>query len=206
MSAKKGVAVQLVSGEQLTVKDPTEATWFIRTRNAYLAQTRFTEVTDLQDLDRLLQLELLYFRDSNWVASGFDYDGDEIDAAKLTTELRNLSKEINDTKKAMGLAKSARDATANSGDFATWFEDAKQRAKAFNFHRQEQLAMVLALLNELSAIVGTFDRSDEEERQKTGYTTEGEILDWVRRVALPQFREHDEYFRTHDQSLWVRKM
>lgn len=66
--------------------------------------------------------------------------------------------------------------------------------------------MVLALLNELSAIVGTFDRSDEEERQKTGYTTEGEILDWVRRVALPQFREHDEYFRTHDQSLWVRKM
>lgn len=184
----------------------SEATWFEKTRDAYLMQTRFTEVTDEQDIDRLLRLELMDFRYGQFNSSGLDYDNDEVDTAKLTAEMRALSKEINALKAAMGLAKSARDAAANDGDFAKWFEEAKRSAKAFNFHRVEQLGLVLTLFNEFASIVATYDRSDEEERQMAGYTSETEVLDWWRNSGKPRFDELDEYFKVNKQATWIRKI
>lgn len=201
-----GVVVRLVSGEELTVMNQSEATWFEKTRDAYLAQTKFTEVTDEQDVDRLMILELSYFRFSLWCASGLDYDQDEIDSGKLTAELRALSKEINAIKATMGLTKAARDTAASDGDFSKWFENAKLRAKAFNFHRVAQLQKCLALFNEFSSIVATYDRCDEEERQKTGFTSPNQILDWWRKKARPEYDELDRHFRESSQSLWVREM
>lgn len=182
-----------------------EAAWFNETRDLYMTQTRFTDVTDLRDIDRLLQLELMVFRWSLHLSSGVDYYGDEVDSARLSQDLKSYSDQLNKLKLSMGLTKAVRDAAANDGNFAKWFEETKRRAKIFKVHRQEQLGKVLALFEELAAIVGSYDRSDAEEREKLGFTSESDILDWIRETAIPEYRALDAHFQTHEQSMWIRE-
>ena len=84
--------------------------------------------------------------------------------------------------------------------------DVKRRAKLFGLHRENQLNVALALMNELSGIVGAYDRADEEERKKLGFETEGHILTWVREHMLPKFHEVDAYFIENEQKLWKRDL
>lgn len=198
--------VRLVSGRPIQVMTADEAAWLTETRDLYIGQTRFSDVTDLRDIDRLLALELMVFRLTKYLGSGMDYFGDEVDAPRLSQDLKSFSDQINKIKQTMGLAKSVRDAAANDGNFATWFENAKQRATVFKVHRQEQLGKTLALFEELSAIVGSYDRADKEEREKLGFTSETDILDWIRNTAIPEYRELDRFFQENVQSLWVRDM
>lgn len=198
--------VQLVSGEQMFVLGEVEARWWNASRDSYLAQTRFTDTTDLRDLDRLLVLELMVFRWSQQLAAGHDYIGFSIDEDQVRKNIRDYSQEVSKVKEAMGLTKKARDDAANSGDFSNWIEDLKTRARAFGIHRENQLKTALVLMNELSAILSTFDRSDDEERAKLGFESEHEILEWVRKTMLPEYQAVDTHFRTHQQSLWVRKI
>jgi hypothetical protein len=201
------LSVTLVSGEQMSVMSLAEARWFNQSRDTYLAQTRFSETTDLRDLDRLLSMELQVFRMSQWLSAGHDYDNFDIEEpALLRRNIREYSEQITRVKSSMGLTKSARDEAANSGDVSTYLTNLKARAKLFGIHRQTQLTRALTLMNELSAIVGGFDRADGEERQKLGFDNEAEIVDWIRTRMLPEYRELDEHFRANSQRYWIRNM
>lgn len=197
-------SVTLVSGRQLEVMDPDEVTWFVQQRDQYLAETKFTERTDLADLDRLLVQELMIYRWTIWIARGTDYVGDMVDEERLRRNIKEYSDQINKTKTAMGLTKQARDEAANDGNFAAWLADLKSRAKIFGVHRQKQLTKALALFEELSTVIGAFDRADEEERRKMGFLDEKSIVAWVRDIALPEYRQLDAFFREHEQRYWVR--
>jgi hypothetical protein len=183
-----------------------EAMWLKETRDAYVQQTRFTDVTDLRDVDRLLALELMVFRWTQWLGRGTDYYGDEVNTGDVSSDLKSYSDQINKIKHSMGLAKSVRDAAANDGNFSKWFDEVKRRAKIFGVHRQEQLGKTIALFNELKSIVQTYDRSDGEERQRLGFNSENDILEWIRTVAIPEFDELDEFFQNNQQALWIREM
>ena len=104
----------------------------------------------------------------------------------------------------MQLSKKARDAAANDGNFAGWLEELKRRAKLFGIHRNNQVTRALALINELSAIVGTYDRSDEEERGKIGFPTENDIVAWVRETMIPEYHDIDEKWRASEQKMWTQ--
>ncbi len=197
--------VSLVSGETLNVLSSGEVRWFVESRDNYMAQTKFSETTDLRDLDRLLVMELMVFRLSQHMAQGKDYDGFEIDDALIRRNLRELSEQINRTKDAMGLTKKARNDAANEGDTATYLSNLRARAKIFGIHRENQLTRALVLINELASIVGAFDRSDEEERERLGFRDEKEIILWVRERMLPEFKEVDEHFRANEQRYWIRE-
>lgn len=196
--------VTLVSGESVEVLTAEEAAWFNRSRNNYLKQTAFTEHTDLVDIDRLLTLELLVYRHQQFLFAGADYLGDEVDAKRLVMEVKGLSDQITKLKDAMGLTKKARDDAANEGSLSAILMNLKQRAKIWGVHREKQLDVALTLMNELSTVVGTYDRSDTEERRKMGYESEKDIVDWIRQVMLPEFKSVDEYFREHVQRYWLR--
>ena len=58
-------------------------------------------------------------------------------------------------------------------------------------------------MNELSSIVGTYDRANETERRKVGFESELEIVAWVRDKMIPKFRKIDEEFRKTQQRYWV---
>lgn len=207
MSEEPQYEVRLVSGETLTVMTDVEARWFNQSRDTYLTQTKFTETTDLRDLDRLLIQELTIFRLSQHLAQGKNYYGFDIeDEALLRRNIRESSEQITRLKSSMGLTKSSRDEASNAGDFSTWLTNAKIQAKEFGVHRENQLTRALVLMNELSSVVGAYDRSDAEERQKLGFENDAEIVDWVRTVMLPEYREVDAHFRANKQRYWIRSM
>lgn len=198
--------VDLVSGKTAKVQSRLEADWFCETRDTYLEQTKFTDTTDLRDLDRLLILELMVFRWTQHLSAGVDYEGFPAQPEPLRRNIKEYSDQINKVKESMGLNKRARDDAANDGNFSAWLSDLKSRAKIFGIHRERQLTEALSLFQELSGIVNSFDRSDSEERIKLGFETEKDIVDWVRKVAMPQYHEVDAYFREHEQRYWIRDM
>jgi hypothetical protein len=196
--------VELCSGEDMMVLTEVEQRWFTDTKAKYLSETRFTDTTDLQDMDRLLCLELLIFRWNQHLASGRDYEANLIDDDLMRKQVKEQSEAITKLKNSLSLDKKSRDAALNEGNFAVWLADVKRRAKLFGIHRENQLNKALALMNELSGIVGAYDRSDEEERRKLGYESPTDILHWIRESMLPDFRAVDEHFIEHEQKLWKR--
>lgn len=198
--------VKLVSGESIEVLNPQEKRWFERTRDTYLEESRFTEATDLRDLDRLLVHELMVYRWTCWLSSGVDYDGHLADEGDLQRNIKLYSAQVTELKMSMGMSKKARDQAADRGTLADYISNLKMRAKAFGLHREKQLVKALALMEELSTVVGTFLRSDEEERKKFGFEDEAEIVEWISTVMLPEYRELDEYFRKNEQRYWVKDL
>lgn len=199
--------VQMLNGQETTVLTDDEAAYYLESKIAYLSETRFTENTDLRDLDRLLTHELMIFRWQQWLFAGMDYDGDLLDNEKqMIQDLKLYSDQVNKIKESMGLNKKSRDAQAADGNFAGWLADLKQRARLFGVHRENQLKTALVLMNDLSAVVSGFDRSDEEERRKLGYVDEAAVLAYVRDIVLPQYKAIDDHFRTHTQTYYIRDM
>jgi len=197
-----GKFVDLVSGGAAEVLTQAEVDWFNSARTRYMAQARFTDHTDLADLDRLLGMELLLYRWNQWVMSGSDYDNRRIDDMELAKKIREASTAISALKDNMGLSKKSRDAGASS--VSEKWADLLRRARAFGYAREEQTRAALLLMNELSAIVESYHRSDDEERRKLGFPDEHSIVEWVRTNALPRFREVDAHFRANVVSTWVR--
>ncbi len=196
--------VAQVSGKILQVQTDAEAEWYEETRDAYLDELKFTEKTDLIDLDRLLILELMIFRWTQHLAAGIDYDGDMVNDKQLTTDIKTYSDQLNKIKDSMGLTKKARDDQNNADNFAQKYADLKARAKMFGIHRENQTTKAITLAMELSTVIGAFDRADDEEKRKLGFETEHEIMDWIRNTWLPEFHAIDEYFRHNSQRYWVR--
>ena len=197
--------VRMVSGKLTQVQTDQEAEYFVESQEAYLRQTKFTENTDLKDLDRLLVLELMVFRWSQHLSAGMDYDGDMVNERQLTSDIKLYSDQLNKIKESMGLSKKAREDSQADGNFSQWLSDLKARAKLFGVHREHQLTKGLVLMKELFTVLNTFDRSDAEERRKTGFESEAEIVAWIRDVMQPEFDALDAYFREHQQRYWIRE-
>lgn len=196
------VEVKQASGEVLKVLGIAEARWYNSSLREYMAQARFTETTDLRDLDRLLVLELMIHRWSAWLISDADYEGGQIDEEVVRKSIKEYSLSINQLKDAMGLTRKARDDAANAGDFSKWFSTLLVRAEAFGIHREDQLQVALAMMNEISSVVGTFDRCDTEEREKTGFKTEADIVAWLREFVIPEYHRIDAHFLDTEQKMW----
>lgn len=196
------LVVDLVGSGRMTVLTKREADWFNATKRRYLEGNAFESGSDQTDLDRLLSLELQAFRLSQWLAAKEDYEHRGIDVPVYLKQLKDISIEIGKLKDAMGLSLKARQASSES--VAEKWADILRRANKWQYHRVEQLRVALLLMNQMSAVIGTFYRSDEEERRKLGFNTPEEIVEWIRDDILPKYHEVDEHFRTHEQSTWIR--
>lgn len=192
------VTVTTVTGEDLQVQGPPEASFYNQRRDKYLAENLFTETADLADLDRLLFLELMSYRWMLWLSSGFDYDGDPITGAteeQLRKNLKEAAPSISMVKNDLGLTKTARD-KEKADSVGAYLLDLKKRAMQLGVHRERQVDVAMTLFNEMASILGTFDRSNELEKRKTGIETHEDIVDWLRSVALPRFKAIDDEFRS----------
>lgn len=201
------IKVKTVAGHEIEVMGRYEAKYFRDQQSKYLAENKFTAVTDLADLDRLLFLELMIFRWTGWLSSGKDYDG--ILAPSQEDQIRKNIKEvgpqISQIKQDLGLTKSQRDKEAFES-VGQYLVDLKARAKEHGVRREKQLTVAICLIKELFSLIGTYDRSNELERSKIGLETPEDILDWIRVHMKPEFDAVDEYFQQNQQKFWVRKV
>lgn len=199
--------VKQINGHSLEVQGDGERDFYQAQKRRYLAENKFTAIADLTDLDRLLFLELLMFRWSNFLSSGRDYDGylQPGQEDQLRKNIKETAPLVSVIKNDLGLTMSQR--TKEQADsVGAYITELKKRAKEHGIKREEQLTKALCLIEELSSLVGTFDRSNALERSKVGLESAEDIVDWIRTSMLPEYREVDEYFRTAKQKFWVGRV
>jgi hypothetical protein len=199
--------VQTPSGATLPVLTQSEVDYYEDRASRYLRDHKFTSVTDLQDLDRVLSTELLLHRYDIWLALGADYFGQAVAERDLLRYMKELSATLQATKKSMGLDKATRDKDVGA-DFVSWLDDVKRRAKAFGIMRNKQFETALVLFHELMGKVQLYENCDAVERQELGLSPD-ELVQWMQRDLFPRFNAIDEHFRQSGpeaQQMWIGDM
>jgi len=192
------------SGQSIEVLCEAERDFYRGQQASYMAQNKFTNTSDLLDLDRLIFLELLIYRATSWIGRGQDYDGMTLTVTAEVAQRRSLKETsalISVIKNDLGLTKSQRDRDAYES-VGAYITQLKQRARSFGVHREKQVATGITLCKQLFAIIGAYDRSDEVEKRKIGFENAGEILDWVREIMIPEFDAVDAAFINSTQRYW----
>lgn len=191
------------SGTEYVVLTTEEAVWFESALVKYQEQYSFDNIADLQDLDRLLAMELLSYRYSAWMIREGDYDGNAYDDKVVRDTKDKLDKNIITVKTHLGIGRKNR-IESEQQSTADYITNLLQRAGEFGVHRDTQNAKIMNLFMDLKALIGLHDRSDDEERTHNHVHTD-DIMDWIRTVAIPEFGELDDHFR-ENQKLWIRDL
>lgn len=195
--------VTLPSGASFTVHT-SEAQYFRTRCSKYLSDNDFQNISDFQDVDRLLVLELLCHRWSNWISRQRDYWGDPVDENTLQKSLKDHSTEIRQLKKSLGLDRETREKVRGEDSVENYLARLRQRAKHFGYMRNKQTAKAIELWMDLRAIYTLYKNCDERERIEQHCTLE-EIFSWLENEAFPAFDLIDQEFRK-EQTTWIREM
>lgn len=198
-----GIAVKLPSGANFMVITQGEADYLNERVGRYLTDNKFVNVSDVQDIDRMVTFELFVHRWSLWLSRGQDYFGDEIVDRQVAERIGNFSTEIRQLKKSLGVDKVARDRVTGDDSLAAHWSNLKSRAAEFAVTRNEQAVKAIELFQQLKALLTYHDNTDELE-QREGEITTDDLIDWIRTVAIPEFDTIDTKFRTEQQKYWVR--
>jgi hypothetical protein len=191
------------TGSELNLQTEQEANWYEAQRDKYLADNRFTNVSDMEDLSRLLMLEIMVHRWSIWLTQGFDYLAARINETELKNAIKEYSVEVRLVKASLGIDRVTRekDKGESVGDYIAML---LSRAKEFGVHRDQQYDKSVTFLWELISMVQTHDRCDDEERRELDLTTDS-IVDWVRKVVIPEWDDINNAFRAN-QKIWINDL
>ena len=198
------VPVTLPSGALFSVHEK-EFQYFRDRSTQYLSQNDFQNVSDYQDLDRLLIAELLCYRWGLWISSQRDYWGEPVDENTLQKSLKEFSAELRQLKKTLGLDRETREKVRGEDSPENYLAQLRIRAKHFKHNlRYPQAAKAVELFQELKGIIQFHLNCDEKERIQQGVTLE-HIITWLTEEAFPKFDKIDEEFRK-EQATWIHKL
>lgn len=196
------ISVSTPTGASVPLLNQDEKDYYERIAQRYLSDNHFTNISDLQELDRVLVLETMSFRWSNWLLEEQDYFGEPIDVVGIQRNLGAYSKEIRDIKKDLGIDKSSRDKD-KSDSVADYIEKLRQRAQEFGIVRNEQAVKAITILKEIQGKVQLFLNYDDTERNEFKWH-EKDVIDWLI-SKFEEFDEIDKKFRETSQKYWIRE-
>lgn len=195
------VEVTTPSGATIYLLNDHEAEFYQKIAGKYEDDYKFQNVSDLRDLDRLLELEAMCHRLSVWGLRNSTYDGGVV-PANINKEIRDFSKEIRELKANLGIDKRTRD-SGQGETIADKWAFVCQKAEEFGYHRNEQLIEAYNILNELRAKLTLFDNSTQSERSKF-QNDWFNIVEWLEE-KFDEFDKIDEAFRK-SQKMWIREI
>jgi hypothetical protein len=170
----------------------------------YLKDNHFTNISDLQDLDRLIITELLVWRWELWVSQDRDYWREPIDQVALARQIKDHSAEIRQLKKALGIDKETRDRQRGEDSVDAYLNALRERAKEFGYMRDTQHAKAIETMQQIIAVIGLHQNCDEQE-QREQKCTQQDIFTWLIEEVIPEFNAIDEEFRSTSQKMWIQK-
>ena len=191
--------VQSPSGSIVHLMNDVEVQVYQNVSERYCKDNKFAQVSDLLELDRLLNFEIMCFRMSKWQLTGVDYDGNLV-MNNISKEIRDLSKEIRDIKAGLGIDKKTRDKDAGSTIADLW-ENLRRRAGEFGIHRNEQVIKCHTMWKELQGLVTLYKNSTDVERTQFK-CHEADIFAWLEE-KFAEFDAIDDAFRL-EQKIWIR--
>lgn len=192
--------VETPTGSEFNLQTEGEAQWYERQRNQYLEHNRFTNVSDLEDLSRLLTLEIMVYRWTTWLTQGFDYIAGLINQTELKNSIKEFSTEIRQVKASLGIDRVTRerDKGETVGDYVATL---LKRAKEFGVHRDDQYAKAVTFIWQLISDVQTYDRCDDQERDELDLTPTT-IVGYIRDTIIPEWDAMNDAFRAN-QKVWI---
>ncbi len=196
--------VALPSGAPFKVNHREEDYFRDRSRQ-YLEDNHFTNVSDLQDLDRVLIGELLIWRWGQWLMQGRNYWGEAIDDSTLQKSIKELSSELRQVKASLSMDKVARDRQRGEDSVTAYLANLRIRAMHFGVKRNEEFNKSLELFHKLKSLVTLHDNCTDEERRERKVNMD-DIFRWLRETAFVEFDAIDEKFRNEGemaQKLWI---
>lgn len=199
-----GIAVGMPSGSTFYVLTSDEADYLNERVERYLKDNHFVNVSDFQDIDKMVTLELFMHRWSLWLSRGVDYYGEEVDSKVLAQQLATYSTELRQLKKNLAIDKVARDRQRGDDSIGAYLDALRQRAREFGVMRNKQFDHVIEAFMRLTAMLTFHDNCTEEERLENR-VTQNDMFQ-VLRDEIESFNKIDEEFRTTSQTMWVRKM
>jgi hypothetical protein len=202
--AKGQFTVITLDNQKLELQSKPEQDFYIKAQNKYKSDNVFTVASDERALDRLVLQETLMFRWQQQLASGLDYDGNPLNYAEQEALRKNVKEgaiTISNSHNELGLSKLQREKD-KAESVQAYLDNLLKRGKEFGIHREKQVDLAINLMNELSAHVGAFSRSNEYERQRIGFKTEADIVKWITEDMLPRFKDIDDKWRASDQKYW----
>lgn len=191
---------ELPSGETFYVLTENEAEFVAKSTDEYLSHNAFQNISDLRDIDNIVAKELLIHRWQLWVSRQIDYFNQAIDTEDYTKRVKDISNEVRQLKKQVGLDKKTRDQATGDDSFPVWLEQAKKRARKFGQLRDEQRAEVITAFQELNGFLQFHDNCDEREQREQGCTQDDVIVKLREQIA--KFEEIDAKFLEDEQQHW----
>ncbi len=201
--ASKFTVISL-DNQKLELKSAAEKAFYEKAQGRYVAENVFTAASDERALDRLVLQEVLMFRWQSMLASGEDYDGNDLNYAEQEALRKNIKEgaiTISNGHNELGLAKLQREKD-KAESVQAYLDNLLKRGKEFGVHREAQVDNALVLMNELSAHVGAFTRGNEYERKRIGFPNEAAIIKWINEDMLPRFKAIDDAWRAGEQRYW----
>jgi hypothetical protein len=200
------------SGEGIPVRLPSGATYYVITNeehdylvdriSRYLNDNHFVNVSDVQDIDKMIVFELLIHRWSSWMSRGRDYFDEDINVKQYSDMAKEYSVEVRQLKKALGVDKNSRDRTRGDDSIASLWANLQRRAAEFGYKRNEELVQTITSFQRLKAMVTFHDNCDALERKENACEIE-DVLE-VLRDEIKKFDAIDENFKFQQQTLWIR--
>lgn len=203
VSVEDGIPVDLPSGATFYVLTQDEADYLRERVERYLSDNHFKNVSDFQDVDKMVVFELFVHRWTMWLSKGRDYYNEEINSKQLADTINSYSTELRLLKKNLGIDKPARDRQRGDDSVPAYLDALRQRALEFGYHRNAQANLVMEAFQRLSAMITYHDNCTDEERLEFGVTME-DCFD-VLRQEVAAWNTLDEEFRTTKQQYWVRR-
>lgn len=199
----------------------SESEYFIERVKQYLEDNHFTNVSDLQDLDRVMIGEVLIWRWGQWIMSGKNYWGEAVDDTQLQKSIKEVSGELRQVKTSLALDKVSRDRQKGEDSVTAYLANLRTRAKQFGYKRNKEFNSALQIFHDLKALITLHDNCTEDElrERKVVNIVDGEevfvplsyehIILWLRDIKFPEFDEIDRAFRQDGpdaQKLWIQSM
>jgi len=198
--------VTLPSGATFDVLTADEAEQLTKKVEEYTSQYSLENVADLGDLDIVIQLELMVHRMTLWFSRRYDYDGKRVDENQLAQRAKEISGELRQRKKLLGIDKVARDRARGEGSVHERMTNLLARAERFGIHRNKQSAKAIELAMELISMRNTSRNCPDDKMRKRLAVTDQDIMSWVDTYFTKEFQQLDIDYRNSDQRTWIRSM
>jgi hypothetical protein len=147
--------------------------------------------------------EMLVHRYGNWVSRRLDYFDEPVDENGLRKVMHDLSGELRQLKKSLGIDKVGRDKERGDDSVPAYLEKLRQRAKEFGVNRNNIMDKGFELCNQLIALYQLMSNCDQQEQIEMKCRPE-DIIDWLGTSFIPEFTAVDEAFRKTSQRYWVQ--
>jgi len=193
------VYVEGPSGSRYQVLNQFEADHYKSLSERYQEDNVLENVSDVQELDRILMMELMMYRWGLWLIQEKDYDDKRVNPSELQKSISSYSKEIREIKKDLGMDKSTRDKDQGES-LSGYIQNLLRRAEEFGISRNDQAVEAINTLMELRGYITLYRNSNDAERKEFHVTLE-EIIQWCEK-SFEKFDEIDAALR-ENQKYWI---